>query len=252
MLRRFLLAAAIALAAAFMAGTALAQGAPPCLTPFFDQLSFDTFCQSHGKFIKGIEDFEEGQIQPGGKNCFPAPLGPNPNFPNFPTGLAVRNIIIQDNITPGPSPIPLQPSGNGCALYIIGQGFIGANSIKVGEDVFLQGINASLDLILTEPAHTGVGFRLSRFQGFPNGGWIVTVYDLLNNIIGIFNVPPPSGTEPLKDFFGVWCDGGIGRVNIWDAAGVPAPDAIDDIELWQDYATAAKATTWGRMKSIYR
>lgn len=252
MLRRFTLAAAFIIAAALVAGTALAQGAPPCLTAFYDQLSFDNFCSTHGKFIKGIENFEEGIIPPGGKTCFPAPIGPFPTPPAFPEGLFVRNIIIQDNVTPGPSPLLLNPSGNGCALYIIGQGFIGANSIKIGEDVFLNGINASLDLILTEPAHTGVGFRLSRFQGFPTGGWIVTAYNAVGAIIGVFNVPPPSGNEPEKDFFGIWCEGGIARVNIFDNAGVPAPDAIDDIELWQDFETATKASTWGRLRMTYR
>src|SRR5207253_1389517 len=118
--------------------------------------------------------------------------------------------------------------------------------------LFLQGIQASIDLILTEPHHTGVGFRLSRFNGFPTGGWTVTVYDLNNVIIGVFPVPPPTSGEPLKDFFGVWCEGGIGRVNICDNAPQPAPDAIDDIELWEEFTTAVPLHTWGQLKKIYR
>ena len=252
MLRRFTLAVGIAIAAILMAGTALAQPPPPCPNVFYDQPTFDAFCQSHGKFVKGVENFEEAQIPPGGKTCFPSPLGPDPNFPVFPNGLFVRNLIIRDNITPGPSPPIVQGSGSGCALYVVGAGFIGSNSVKVGEDLFLQNIIASIELFITEPHHTGVGFRLSRFQGYPTGGWIVTVYDFSNAIIGVFNVPPPTAGEPLKSFFGVWCENGIGRINIYDNAGVAAPDAIDDIELWEDLATAASATTWGKVKTIYR
>jgi hypothetical protein len=247
MRHRLLLAAPFAVA--LLVGAAAAQS-PQCLA-FYDQPSFDSYCSSNGKFIKGVENFEEGYIAPGGKNCFPAPLGPLPNFPNFPNGLLVKNLIIQDNVTPGPSPAQLNPSGNGCALYVVGAGFIGSNSIKIGEDLFLQGINASIDLILTEPVHTGVGFQLSRFSGFPTGGWIVTVYNFANLPVAVYNVPPPTASEPTKDFFGVWCDGGIGRINIFDMAG-PAPDGLDDIELWQDFSTAAHTGSWGHLKMLYR
>jgi len=245
MLRRSMLAA-LALVV-FGAGSALAQNT--CLD-FYDHQSFVTYCANHGKSTKGIETFEEGIIPPGGKNCFPGPLGP-PLPPYFPGGLDQTNIIIQDNIEPGPGPIPLHPSGDPCSLYLIGTGFIGSNSQKVGEDVFLTGVQASLDILFTENDKTGVGFKLSRFSGFQNGGWIVTVYDLNNVPISQYTIPAPVVNEPDKNFFGVWCSPGIGRINIYDMAG-PAPDAIDDIETWYESPTANKAGTWGQIKITYR
>ncbi|MBI4546959.1 MAG: hypothetical protein HY707_03205, partial [Ignavibacteriae bacterium] len=206
---------------------------------FFDQVEFVHFNVSHGKKIKGIETFEEAVIDSFGKNCFPDPLGPNPNK-NFPNGLEQGNILIQTNITPGPNPPDPNPSTDDCALFVIGPGFIGSNSKKVGEDLFLFNQQASLDLIFTEPNHTGVGFWLSRFDGFPTGGWHITVYDKANQVMGKFDVPSPPANEPTKTFFGVWCEKTIGRINIFDDARdsvgnlVPAPDAIDDIEMWRE------------------
>ncbi len=223
---------------------------PQGCTVFFDQTQFENFNHTTGKFVKGIETFEEAAIVPGGKNCFPAPLGPSPNK-DFPYGLDVRNILIQDNITPGPNPPAPNPSNDPCALYVIGGGFIGSNSVKVGEDLFLQGINASLDLIFTEPNHTGVGFKLSRFQGFPTGGWHITAYNKAGEPIAKVDVGGPTANEPFKEFFGIWCGETLGRINIWDAAG-PAPDAIDDIELWQEGPTPTESMSWGKLKVIYR
>ncbi|MHC4447010.1 MAG: hypothetical protein ACYSXF_04400, partial [Planctomycetota bacterium] len=206
---------------------------------FSDKDSFDAFNLSLGKLLKGIEDFEESNVPPFGKVPLPAPL--EGNVPNvdpvnglgFPNGLAEKNLIIQDNIFPGPNPPVLQPSGDPGALFVIGPGSNNSNSKKVGEDLFLQGIPASLDLIFTEPNHTGVGFDLSRFEGFPNAGWHVTVYDKNDLEIGKFLVPPPLAPEPAKSFFGIWCEQSIGRINIFDDAGV-APDAVDNIQMWRE------------------
>jgi hypothetical protein len=210
-------------------------GAQQC-TPFFDQQEFEIYCQDHAKILKGIETFEESNIPPTGKQPLPAPLDQNPNVVDgigFPEGLEQQNIIIQDNLFPGPSPPFLDPSGLPVALFVIGPGFLDSNSKKVGEDLFLDGIWASLDLIFTEPNHTGIGFQLSRFMGYQLAPWIVTVYNKSDEIISVLTVPPPPTYEPTKSFFGLWCDETIGRINIYDLAG-PEPDAIDDIQMWMD------------------
>ncbi len=198
---------------------------------FFTKSSFDAFNISDGKTLKGIEDFEESDIQDGEKLAFPAPLQGGVPSPGFPTGLTQNNLIIQDNITPGPSPLLLNPSGDPQALFVIGANAFGSNSKKVGEDLEeLFGQEASLDLLFSGDNKSGVGFELSHFDGFLGGSWIVAVYDINNNLIGKFDVP--DAIEPAKQFFGVWCDTPIGRINIWDFE--IAPDSIDNIQMWVD------------------
>jgi len=189
-----------------------------------------------GKVPKGTETFEESNVPMGGKAAFPGPLCPGlPQLDaigvGFPTGLAEDNLCIYDNITPGPAPALLNPSGLGNALYVIGPGFIGSNSKKVGEDVFLSNIQASLDLVFNPFDHkTGVGFNLSRFDGFPTGDWIISVFDINNNFLGMTTVLAPALNEPAKLFFGVWSPIPIGRINVYDK--IIGPDAIDNIEMW--------------------
>ncbi|MHC4480967.1 MAG: hypothetical protein ACYS1C_08390, partial [Planctomycetota bacterium] len=211
---------------------------------FLDQAAFEDYCMQHGKLLKGIETFEESNVPDGAgaKVALPAPL--QGNVPNvepasglgFPNGLTEKNLIIQDNVFLGPNPPFPAPSGSPTALYVLGTGPpYNANSKKVGEDLFnsVPPINASLDLIFTEPNHTGVGFELSRFGDFPIAGWHISVYDKADVEIGKFFVPPPPGPEPTKSFWGIWCDVSIGRINIWDEAS-PAPDAIDNIQMWME------------------
>jgi len=196
---------------------------------FTDPVAFEAFNAAEGKFKKGLEDFEESTVGPGEKIAFPDPLEGNVPNTEFPNGLTQKNLIIQTNFTPGPSPAAPNPSGSPVALFVIGPGFIGSNSKKVGEDLeVLTGQDTSLDLIFTEPNHTGVGFELSHFQGFGGGDWTITVYDKADDIIGVFLVP--TAEEPAKNFFGVWTPQTIGRINIYDAD--IAPDAVDDIWMW--------------------
>jgi hypothetical protein len=226
---------AISSACVTLAGAGGAPQGPGQCTPFFDVASFRAYNQGTGKVPKGIETFEEAVIQPQGKNCFPSPLGPAPNPPSFPNGLDQRNLFIQENMTPTPDPPVPNPSTKQCALFVVGPGFLGANSKKVGEDIFLQNQKASIDLLFSEPNHTGIGFKLSRFPGYPGGGWHITVYNKADQIIGTFEVPGDSvNTEPDKTFFGVWCQETIGRINIFDRAAAPSPEAIDDIEMWTE------------------
>lgn len=226
-------------------------------TFFLDKLEFERFNEEHGKFLKGVEDFEESNIPPMGKQALPAPLEGNvpnvagPKGIGFPNGLEQKNIIIQDNVHPvQPNAPDTATSGSPIALYVIGPGFIGSNSEKVGEDLFLEGRHASLDLLFTEPNHTGIGFLLSRFEGFPNGGWHITVFDKSNHVLGKFQVEPPLAPEPDKSFFGTWCESSIGRINIFDKAGA-APDAIDEIQMWEELVIPVEPVSWGTLKATY-
>jgi hypothetical protein len=79
---------------------------------------------------------------------------------------------------------------------------------------------------------TAVAFELSHVGGPGTAGWHVTVYDRDDVEIGQFAVPAPGGSEPLKTFVGISCISTIGRVNIYDEAGLNL-DAIDDIQLWE-------------------
>jgi len=201
-------------------------------TPFYNQTDFETFNQAEGKQLQGIETFEESNISQGGKQNLPAPLDQNPNTVfgvGFPNGLEQLNIAIWDNVTPGPNPPDLNPSGSDFALYVIGEGFFGARSKKVGGDLFIKMIQASLDLVFPTPQSSGVGLELSWF--FFRAGWHVSIYDGTNQTIGLFEFPGPPGPEPQTQFFGVWCDAPIGRINVYDDSG-PWPNAIDNVEMW--------------------
>jgi hypothetical protein len=47
-----------------------------------------------------------------------------------------------------------------------------------------------------------------------------------------FAVTAPGAIEPFKAFVGISCISAVGRINIFDEAGL-ALDAIDDIQLWE-------------------
>ena len=224
---RTIIICVVVLAVAAPAGFAQAS-----CTPFYNQAEFEAFNQAEGKQLQGVETFEESNIPPGGKQNLPAPLDRNPNTVTgfgFPSGLEQQNLVIWDNVTPGPNPPDLNPSGSDFALYVIGQGFFGATSKKVGGDLFIKFIQASLDLVFPAPQSSGVGLELSWF--FLRAGWHVSIYDGLNQTIGLFEFPGPPGPEPETAFFRVWCDQPIGRINVYDDSG-PWPNAIDNVEMW--------------------
>ena len=88
----------------------VAIAAPAVATPvqfFTDKLAFENFNQADGKFLKGVEDFEESTIPAGAKLAFPNSLQngvPNVAFPN---GITATNLIIQTNTLSGPNaPFP--------------------------------------------------------------------------------------------------------------------------------------------------
>ncbi len=79
---------------------------------------------------------------------------------------------------------------------------------------------------------TAVGFQLSRFKGFADAGWTVTLFDQNDVRVADFDVPAPGASGPSKVFVGFACETPIGRVNIFDQAG-PSLDAVDDIQIWR-------------------
>jgi len=219
--------ALLALAAPAVAGTG------PC-TVFNDRAQFEAFNQSEGKLLDGIETFEESNIPIGGKQFLQAPLDQDPNTffgIGFPNGLAQRNLAIWDNVTPGPNPPDLNPSGSMFALYVIGVGFFEATSNKVGSDLFLTGQQASIDLAFGgNAAYSGVGFELSWF--FLQAGWHVSVYNAAGETIAQYQFAGPPEPEPMTSFFGVWCGQSVGRINIYDDAGA-VPNAVANIQMWR-------------------
>ncbi|MCA9293442.1 MAG: hypothetical protein KDA20_06485 [Phycisphaerales bacterium] len=202
-------------------------------TGFADHAAFTTFVESQGKFLKGVEDFEEAVVDDGAKLPFPNSLQSGVPRPGFDFGISATNLIIQTNITPNASPVEPNPSTNQAALWVNGAGFIGSNSIKVGTDEFLNGLYSSIDLIFTDDNKTAIGVDLGLYDGYTSGhaGWVITTYDPAGAIIDVFNLGPTS-TEPSKSFFGVWSPVPIGRLNIWGIFDMPEPFAIDNIEMW--------------------
>lgn len=201
---------------------------------FTDHGEFTQFNQADGKFLKGIETFEESDAPPGSKNPFPNSLQHGVPRPTFPNGIDQTNLIIQTNITLGECPPTPNPSTFDRALWSNGAGFLGSNSIKVGTDEFLNQSFSSLDLIFTTNDKTGVGVDVSTFAGFNQGhaGYVFCVYDQFENILGTYNMGGPTVPEPNKNFFGVWSSTPIGRLNVWGIFAVPQPFAVDNIEMW--------------------
>lgn len=201
---------------------------------FTDHEVFTDFSEQQGKLPKGVETFEEAFVENGAKLPFPNSLQNGVPRPGFPEGILATNLIIQSNITPNPSPLTPNPSASQTALWVNGAGFLGSNSIKVGTDEFLSGMFSSIDLIFTSNDKTAIGLDASTYAGFNTGhaGFIFTVYDLADNILGSFVMPGATVPEPSKSFFGVWSNVPIGRLNVWGIFSVPQPFAVDNIEMW--------------------
>ncbi len=221
---------------------------------FTDHEVFTDYSVLHGKLPKGIETFEEAIVEDGAKLPFPNPLQNGVPRPGFPNGIDATNLIIQSNITPNPSPLTPNPSANQAALWVNGAGFLGSNSIKVGTDEFLSGLFSSIDLIFTSDDKTAIGLDASTYPGFNSGhaGFIFTVYDLSDNILGTYTMPGATIPEPSKNFFGVWSNVPIGRLNVWGIFDVPQPFAVDNIEMWVPAPGAASVLLIGGLAALRR
>ena len=173
--------------ASLMPGLPAAHAGGGCTT-FNDQLTFESFVQQQGKFIKGVENFEEGfvPLPPGIAILFDPLEGNVPNTDprglGFPNGITEKNLIIQSNIMGENAPF----EAPGAGLEALGMGFIdGAdipNSIVVGTQFFSAGVvSDSLDLIFTPvDNHTAVGFDVISPGGGPTHVQI-TVFGKIGN-----------------------------------------------------------------------
>lgn len=215
-----------------MAATTTAAQAQ--VTFFSSHLLFQQNNDQANKILKGIETFEESTENGPNKTFFPNPLQNGTPRPSFPNGIDAENLILQTNITQSPSPAFPNPSNNPNALWVNGPGFLGSNSVKIGTDEFLNNMFSSIDLIFTSEDKTAIGLDVSTYQQFNNGhnGFIFTVYDTSNNILGVHLMNGATPVEPAKNFFGVWSPVPIGRVNVWGIFNVPQPFAVDNIEMW--------------------
>lgn len=236
--------------AAFAASPALAGVA----VFYTEQAEFHTNNDLNGKFLKGIEDFEESTVEPNQKIPFPNSLQNGVPRPTFDQGINATNLIIQTNITNGPCPPTTNPSSSPNALWVNGPGFLGSNSVKVGTDEFLDQMFSSIDLIFTSGDKTAIGVDVSTYPQFNSGhgGFIVCAYDQFDNVLGSFLIPGPTPTEPAKNFIGVWSPVPIGRVNIWGIFDIPQPFAVDNIEMWVPAPGAAVLLGMGGLVAMRR
>ncbi len=192
---------------------------------------------SHAAMGGGVhiatETFEEAELM-GGKSPFPDPLSSGvPNSTVFPEGLAAPGLTMQTNRRAGPLALRDAPSGNAQAMFAVGLGAIGTTSTKVGEDLgILFGIECSIDILFEIDGLQAVGLELSRFAAFGTAGWHIGIFDADDAFIGQYVVAGPVAAEPATNFFGVWSDTPIARINLFDLSAAPSPDAVDNIEMW--------------------
>src|SRR5688572_22356217 len=107
----------VLLLSAFNVIASFAQDRGDCQS-FFNKQEFEEFNLDHGKVLKGVETFEESNVAPFFFAQFANPLMGNVRNVDamgigFPTGLEQKNIVIQDNITPGCNPPNPNPGSTG-------------------------------------------------------------------------------------------------------------------------------------------
>lgn len=175
---------------------------------FFDsQDEFEQFNREHGKAQKGVtEDFENNDWPDNDVTAFPAPLvGGVANGP-FPEGLRNMNLLID--------------TGDGGDLVLLTDGFVGAVTDVVGANTFADSTN----LHFLDDDKTGIGFDLVDLS---LGGMAdISIYDVNDALIISIEWPSPFTPQ----FFGVWSDVPIGRINI--AAQNGGGELLDNIQMW--------------------
>ena len=197
-----------------------------CVT-FTNQADFEAFNEEEGNVFKGIEDFEE---PPEGTGIvgFDDPLcGGVPNGP-FPNGLDQLNLCVQSNLLGGAADTP-SPRGPNALVFVP---FCG---IAECDDLVLANYFAdSLDVMFGLPVppdqqdnHTSVGFDAWTLEG--SNSVEIRVYDK-NNVEMVSATSPAGGTS--DNFWGVWCEDPIGRINIFDFGPVGGAEGAGHIQMW--------------------
>jgi len=192
------------------------------VTFFSDQGSFQAAAEGAGKFMKGVEDFEESTLVPGNIVPMDDPLDTFTDNDWFNPGDIEFNLRLQAN-TGGANSSELSPHGaSGLALQ--SAGFAGAVSDNVVANFFVD----ALDLIFLTQDKTAVGFNTILFAG-ASSTIRIDVYNTGNAIIGSTVV---SGDAAGTGFFGALASSGqfIGRINIFDLGG--GAEGADNIEMW--------------------
>ena len=200
-------------------------GQCPCEI-FTDAVEFEAFITALGNTRISMEDFEESELPPATFDLLDDPLcGGVPNLPDgfpFPNGLGALSLCIQSNEEHAPAdPNPRGTDG----LVAASAGFGGAVTDVVVADFFVD----SLDLILIDIHHIGVGFNPIILLG--GASVEIQVYDKNNELLLVWQSP---ADETGANFWGISCTEIIDRVNIYDpsAGGSDGAEGADNIELW--------------------
>jgi hypothetical protein len=198
----------------FAASSAIAQ------QDFGSRTQFGGVMKSHGKALKGPETYEESTLPPAMGMIINGPLVPLiPNGP-FPTGLEESNLEVYSHVNPNPG--IFSPRG-GADLFVASTG--GASPFA-SDVVLTQVFGDSLDLVIVNGTHSGVGFDV--ISEHATQGARITVYDTNNVFVGQYL--RNGNSTGAGTFFGIYYPLGIGRVNI--ATNDTLRIGADDIETW--------------------
>ncbi len=188
---------------------------------FTNQSAFHQAMAGAGKFLKGIEDFEEARIGATQIAAIDDPLDANTNNGFFQPGEIEENLIVQSNLG-GANSSSVNPRGED-GLALLGANWLNNPDKTVVANWFVD----SLDLIFTSRNKTGIGFMTQSFLG-PTNRARIDVYSDTNSLLGSTVVDATN----TGVFFGVQAIGGaaIGRINIFEAGD--AVEGADNIEMW--------------------
>lgn len=183
-------------------GSGEAPAAPSTggLTFFTDRASFDAAAPG-----LPCEDFEEGNVAPGGVVGCPSPLDSSSNNACFVPGDILDGIRFET---------PANPA-NGIAL--LGSGFFGTSSKTITANFFVDPFDVFFPGILV----TAAGMDLTNVLGGPTVN--ITIYGPGGVVLG----NTVAAATPAGSFWGVLSSQAITRINIADPAG--GSEGVDNI-----------------------